>query len=60
MKTMRERKRRETATATATSFREMGLEEDEDWGRMREEMLAGNVAREEVDGGGGGGGGGEW
>lgn len=57
MKTMKERERRETATATATNFREMGLveEEDDDWGRMREDMLAGNVARDEVDGGGGGG-----
>ena len=49
----RKAERRERETATATSFREMGLEEV--WGRTREEMLAGNVAREVAGGGGGGG-----
>lgn len=47
--------RRETETATATSFRETCLGEDEDEpGKRREEMFAGNVARELWEGGGGG------
>lgn len=44
---------RESAIATATSFGERGFRGD-DSGKMREEMLAGNVAREAREGGGGG------
>lgn len=46
----------EIATVTATSFLETGLEEGE-WGRMRDEMLAGKEANGEDVGVGGGGGG---
>lgn len=39
--------------ATATSFFEEDLD-FEDWGRMREDMLAGKEAKAEGEGGGGG------
>lgn len=43
-------------SATMRSFREVDLGVEE-WGRMRDEMLAGKEAKE-LEGGGGGGGGG--
>lgn len=50
---------RDTETMTAISLREMGLllEEEEERGRMREEILAGKVDRAEGGGGGRAGGG---
>lgn len=51
---------RETETMTAINLWDMGLlvEEEEECGRTREEILAGKVVRA-VDGGGGEAGGGE-
>lgn len=52
---MRAAERTERETAMAMSFREMGLEEEGESVRMREEMLAGKVGTEVVAEGGGGG-----
>lgn len=38
----------------AMSLEEMDLDLEEEWGRIREDMLAGNEAKAEGEGGGGG------